>query len=155
MRDNILFSAFLIIILATTSIADISINGYIQTDNRLRLEEPKTWTWNENKLNMKLDAKPSDKIRAFGEIRLKGIGFSNANSTSDLQDKSKRNAIPYSLEMQEAYMDINSFLTKKLDLRIGRQVIVWGTADKINPSSNLCPDDLEDIFNFGEKIGVN
>ncbi|MGB9595050.1 MAG: DUF1302 family protein [Candidatus Poribacteria bacterium] len=154
-KNGIIFSVFLTIILVTISAADISINGYIQTDNRLRLEDPKVWTWNENKLDMKLDAKPSEKIRAFGEIRLKGTGFSNASNISDLQDKSKRNALPYSLEMQEAYMDVSGFLTKKLDLRLGRQVIVWGTADKINPSSNLCPDDLEDIFNFGEKIGVN
>jgi len=31
----------------------------------------------------------------------------------------------------------------------------WGTADKINPTSNLSPDDLEDIFNFGEQLGTN
>ncbi len=155
MKKIILFSVFLITVLVIKSVADMSINGYIQTDNRFRLEEPKIWTWNENKLDLKLNAKPSDRIRAFGEIRLRGTGFSNASSISDLQDKSKKNAMPHSLEMQEAYIDINQFLTKKLDLRLGRQVIVWGTADKINPSSNLCPDDLEDIFNFGEKIGVN
>ena len=52
-------------------------------------------------------------------------------------------------------MDLYGFGLKNLDIRIGRQIIVWGTADALNPTSNLSPDDLEDIFNFGEKFGVN
>jgi len=46
-------------------------------------------------------------------------------------------------------------LTSTLDIRIGRQRIAWGTADKLNPTDNLNPDDLEDIFDFGKHLDSN
>lgn len=45
------------------------------------------------------------------------------------------------------------FLTKKLDLKIGRQRIAWGTADKLNPTDNLNSYDMEDILDFGRHRG--
>jgi len=48
---------------------------------------------------------------------------------------------------------LNGFLTKNLDVTIGRQRIAWGTADVINPTDNLNPYDLEDILDFGRHRG--
>ena len=45
------------------------------------------------------------------------------------------------------------FLFKNLDIKIGRQIIVWGKADKINPTSNLNPPDMEDVLDFGRRRG--
>ena len=38
-------------------------------------------------------------------------------------------------------------------MKIGRQRITWGTADKLNPTDNLNPYDLEDILDFGRHRG--
>jgi len=38
-------------------------------------------------------------------------------------------------------------------VKIGRQRIVWGTADKLNPTDNLNPYDLEDVLDFGRHRG--
>jgi len=71
----------------------------------------------------------------------------------DLQSKDK--VYKWELEFREAYLDLYQFGLQDLDVRIGRQIITWGTADRLNPTSNICPEDLEDVFNFGEQSGVN
>ena len=43
------------------------------------------------------------------------------------------------LEVREAY--VNAYLGP-VDLRLGKQVIVWGRADVLNPTNNLTPNDL-------------
>ena len=132
----------------------VSITGYIQTDNRIQTKSNK-FTWNENRLNLRLEGAPSDKYHYFSEIRLRGFGFPVTSQFADLQLQEKNKVYPWGLEFREAYVDLYGFGLKNLDIRIGRQIIVWGTADALNPTSNLSPDDLEDIFNFGEKFGVN
>jgi len=134
--------------------SDLSINGYIKTDNRLRYDTKK-FTWNENRLNLKFEDAPSDKYHFFSEVRLRGFGFPNVAQSSDLQRREKDKVYRWGLEFREAYLDLYQFGLENLDLRIGRQIISWGTADKLNPTSNISPDDLEDIFNFGEQLGTN
>ncbi len=41
--------------------------------------------------------------------------------------------------LREAYLDAR---LRDLDLRIGKQIIVWGRADRINPTDNLTPRDF-------------
>jgi len=132
----------------------VSITGYIQTDNRIQTKSNK-FTWNENRLNLRLEGAPSDKYHYFSEIRLRGFGFPVTSRFSDLQLQEKNKVYPWGLEFREAYVDLYGFGLKNLDVRIGRQVIDWGTADALNPTGNISPDDLEDIFNFGEKLGTN
>jgi len=132
----------------------VSITGYIQTDNRIQTKSNK-FTWNENRLNLRLEGAPSDKYHYFSEIRLRGFGFPVTSRFSDLQLQEKNKVYPWGLEFREAYVDLYGFGLKNLDVRIGRQVIAWGTADALNPTGNISPDDLEDIFNFGEKLGTN
>lgn len=130
------------------------LSGYIQTDNRIRTESSK-YTWNENRLNLRLEGAGSAKYHYFSEIRLRGFGFPSVTSTSDLQLREKDKVYGWGLEFREAYLDLYQFGLENLDLRIGRQIIKWGTADALNPTNNLSPDDLEDIYNFGAQLGTN
>ncbi|NJM31869.1 MAG: hypothetical protein HC848_01965 [Limnobacter sp.] len=41
-------------------------------------------------------------------------------------------------EVREAYLDFSLGL---LDIRLGKQIIAWGRADKLNPTDNLTPRD--------------
>jgi hypothetical protein len=43
------------------------------------------------------------------------------------------------VDVREAY--VNAYLGP-LDLRLGKQIIVWGRADLLNPTSNLTPVDF-------------
>ena len=132
--------------------ADFSINGYLKTDNRM-LTDDKSFTWNENQLGLKFEGSYSSNYHLYSEVRLRGFGFPEVSQTTDLQGKD--NIYKLELEFREAYLDLYQLGLQDLDVRIGRQVITWGTADKLNPTSNICPEDLEDVFNFGEQAGVN
>jgi len=117
------------------------------------LKSHNDWAWNENRLTLKLDKKITDKSKFYSEAWLRNIGLPSPVSSADLYNKGIID--PYNLEIREAYVQVNGFLSKKIDLTIGRQQIVWGTADKFNPTNNLNPYDLEDILDFGRKRGAD
>ncbi len=57
-------------------------------------------------------------------------------------------------DLRELYLDLK---TGDLDLRAGRQLIVWGTVDNINPTDNLCPKDMRFFSSDVDerRLGVN
>jgi hypothetical protein len=131
----------------------LSISGELATDDRFLLKDNHDWAWNENRLTLKLDRKITDRSKFYGEVWLRNIGLPNLTGSSDLFNKGIVD--PYNLEIREANIQLYGFLTKNLDLTIGRQIIVWGTADKINPTGNLNPLDMEDILDFGRHRGTD
>ncbi|UCB46747.1 MAG: hypothetical protein JSV25_04830, partial [Spirochaetota bacterium] len=94
----------------------------------------------------------ADQYHLYANPELKVSALTVVSDLSGLQDNEQ--IAPYSLHLKEAYVDIYDFLLPFLDVRIGKQIIVWGTADKINPTSNICPSDLSDLFKWGEKQGI-
>jgi len=154
MKTHNIFVLIIFFIAVLLADNNARLTGYIQTDNRIRTAT-KTFSWNENRLNLILEGSPSSNYHYFSEIRLRGFGFPEVNQFEDLQIPEKNKAYKWGLEFREAYVDIYGFVADDLDIRIGRQIIAWGTADALNPTNNLCPNDLEDIFVFGEKLGVN
>ncbi|MDD3280840.1 MAG: hypothetical protein PHC83_04635 [Bacteroidales bacterium] len=123
------------------------ISGEFLTDERFLLKKDNDWVWNENRLTLKLDKKIEKKSKFHSEVWLRNIGLPNIAKSSDLYNKGIID--PYNIEIREAYIQVIGFLTKNLDLKIGRQRITWGTADKLNPTDNLNPYDMEDILDFG------
>jgi len=149
---------FLILLLVTVSSItnaqeenNIKLSGELLTDQRFLLKSPNDWAWNENRLTLRLDKKITDNSKFYSEVWLRNIGLPGITQSSDLYNKGIVD--PYNLEIREAYLQLYGFLTKNLDVTIGRQRIVWGTADKLNPTDNLNPLDLEDILDFGRRRG--
>jgi hypothetical protein len=127
--------------------------GYLQTDTRFNLKDDNGFSWQEYRLDLKVEVKPSEKTHFYSEIWLRSWGFPNVQNSSDLMDKDK--VSPWNLDLREAYVDLYGFLFDNLDIRIGRQRIAWGTGDKLNPTDNLNSYDLEDIWDFGRHLGSN
>ena len=125
----------------------LKISGELSTDDRFLLKNKNDWAWNENRLTLKLDKKITDNSKFYSEVWLRNIGLPGLTTSAGLYNKGIVD--PYNLEIREAYVQMFGFLTKNLDLKIGRQRIVWGTADKLNPTDNLNPFDMEDILDFG------
>ncbi|MBN1417056.1 MAG: hypothetical protein JW973_18310 [Bacteroidales bacterium] len=125
----------------------LKISGELLTDERFLLKDENQWAWNENRLTLKFNKRITDRSKFYGEVWLRNIGLPNIVSSSDLYNKGIVD--PYNLEIREANIQLYGFLTRNLDLTIGRQRIVWGTADKINPTDNLNPYDMEDVLDFG------
>ncbi len=127
------------------------LSGELRTDQRFLFQEKNPWAWNENRLTLRLDKSINGNSKFYSEVWLRNIGLPAITSSSDLYNKGIVD--PYNLEIREAYVRLNGFLTKNLDVTIGRQRIAWGTADVINPTDNLNPYDFEDILDFGRHRG--
>jgi hypothetical protein len=129
----------------------LAISGELLSDQRVLLKGSNNWVWNENRITLKLDKRSEEKSRFYSEIWLRNFGIPNIVSSSDLYNKGITD--PLNMEIREAYFRLNGFLTKRLDVTIGRQRIAWGTADKLNPTDNINPYDLEDVLDFGRHRG--
>ncbi len=130
----------------------LTLNGYIQTDDRLKFEGAKL-NFQEYRLDLKLEYKPFERARFFADVWLRSFKYPELSTISDLSDKKK--LLNFDADLREAYFDIYGLFTKNLDIRIGRQRIAWGTADKFNPTDNLNAYDMEDLWDFGRHLGSN
>jgi uncharacterized protein DUF1302 len=107
---------------------------------------------NENLIKAQLTLSISDRVKAVADVDFYWYGYSDVK---DIQaDTLHERVDPYRLEANAAYVDIYK-IAPKLDLRIGRQVVVWGTADKFNPTNNLNTLDLSDPLLFGKALANN
>jgi hypothetical protein len=103
------------------------------------------------RLDLHLRAQPSERLRLFIEGALKARGL--AAELTSLQDLScLQELAPLELELVEAYADVYGFLLPQLDLRLGRQRIVWGTAEKVSVIDNVNPLDLSDPWDLGRRL---
>ncbi len=114
-----------------------------------RTEKPGTLGRNENRLEFYFSYTPNKHIQIVGDIEPVFMGSSQAKELDDLASMSMLNR--FHMESRAAYVALNE-LAKGLDVKIGRQIVVWGTADKFSPTNNINPDDLEDRPLFTEPI---
>lgn len=147
----ILSSILTFLFCASVTAADLSISGSIQSETWAKFNNGEILN-NTNKFSLNFEL-GTDTYRLFAGPELKILGFPDTAETSDLQNTEK--VFQTSVDLREAYLDMYGFIIPALDIRVGKQIIIWGTADKINPTGNLCPSDMSDTFDFGEKLGVN
>lgn len=114
-----------------------------------RTDRPGTIGRNENRLEFYFNYTPNKHIQIVGDIEPVFMGSSQAKELDDLATMSMMNR--FHMESRAAYIALNE-LAKGLDIKIGRQIVVWGTADKFSPTNNINSDDLEDRPLFTEPI---
>lgn len=125
--------------------------GEVKTDIRYdvdRVSKP-GFSRNENTLRLFLTITPNEHIIMRGDTKFIWVGFSNELTLEGLTKRA--DVDPWSIENDALYIDVLN-IVKGLDIRIGRQIVQWGTADLFNPTDNINPDDLEDRLLFGENI---
>lgn len=104
---------------------------------------------NENRLEFYFSYSPNRHLQIVGDVEPVFFGVSQ---TQELDDLATRQMLtPFHVESDAAYIAVNDLLPN-LDLKVGRQTVVWGTADKFNPTNNINSDDLEDRPLFTEPI---
>ncbi len=131
--------------------AQAGVGGYLQTDLRLQTGRDNMFSWNENRLALTLSGSPVAGARYYSELWLSTFGLPDVSSSSNLSEPDR--VSPWGLDLREAYVDLYGFVFPALDIRVGRQRIAWGTADGLNPTDNLNPDDLRDVWDFGRHLG--
>ncbi|MCK4396914.1 hypothetical protein KAW96_10035 [candidate division WOR-3 bacterium] len=149
----VILALFGITVLGTPGLCmgDVDVSGNLELDKRfLTTDSVRIANYPYHELDLKLKSNPSQNLSLYSSLKLRLWDQNLALSSADLTKISSNN--PYELFLWEAYVDLYSFIFDRLDLRIGKQRIAWGTADKLNPTDNLNPDDFSDPLNFGEKV---
>ncbi len=90
------------------------------------------------------EAKQADMKAGYGEASLSvrtkkerfGDGFAELRLRYGMQGEPQQQTV---VDVREAY--VNAYLGP-LDLRLGKQIVVWGRADLLNPTNNVTPFDL-------------
>ena len=122
------------------------------TDGRFTTAADPQVSYQEYRLNLAADARPSDQASFHAEAWLMTSGISsNVTTSSDLFNL--QNVVPLTVDLREAYFELKGFIFENMDLKVGRQRIAWGTADRLNPTDNVNPYDLRDPWDFGRHLG--
>jgi hypothetical protein len=144
--------AALIAAVAARAEVEIDWGAFVENDLRVavdRVDEPAIQR-NQTTLGLDLNATLiPDALRFVGDLEVVWTGFSRDTEFEGLTQRAT--VSPFYLESQSAYVEVIDILPY-VDLRVGRQIVQWGTADMFNPTSNLNPPDLEDPLKFGEQV---
>jgi len=146
---SLFFSIFTIPVRAEDK---VDVKGFLSVDKRFLVPKSHTPIIDfYNNLQVEARAKPAEKVSALASLDVRYYDFPRpANNLESLQEINT--PTPAEFNLWEGYIDINGFLFKDLDLRVGKQRIAWGTADKLNQTDNLNPDDYSDPLDFGRKF---
>ncbi len=135
----------------------LELSGALEINQQLGLNKDQRNKYldykNLNILDLKAKSVYEGKATAVGEMRIKHTGFDQSRNLDEIGDRTS--AEPTQIELKEGYIDYKDFLLEKLDVKVGKQRIAWGTADGINPTDNLNPKNLENPIEFKERLAVN
>lgn len=131
--------------------ADNPVSGNILVDTRAEIDNG-TFSREEYRLTLKA-ARRIHELYAYGEVWFRGFGMTQ--SAAYLPQLQQYSSEPQTyLDVRQVYVEFYSFLLENLDVKIGKQVLNWGTADELNVTNNVNPYDLEDPFAFDNKLPV-
>jgi hypothetical protein len=148
---SIIFSLVLLVIAQTALAQQPQFHGFLKLDKRIRFGGDSLATEDfYNRFRIEMSTSLGEKLYTFASLDFRFYDFPRANSLRGLEEMDQQ--FPTDLSVWEAYADIYGFLVENFDLRVGKQRLAWGTADKLNPTDNLNPDDFSDLLNFAEKI---
>lgn len=122
-------------------------SGYWQTDLRSLVVDSVRYGSHELRLDLKAEARTGPRVRWYAELWTRALGPAPVSRLAGLTNQD------LNLNLREAYVNLHGVPWSQCDLRLGRQRIAWGTADKLNPTDNINPPDLEDIWDFGRHSG--
>lgn len=114
-------------------------DGYLQAENRVHVDiHSANLTFREYRLDLRAEYAASGKSKLCSELWFRDFGLSDADRID--------------VQMREAFFQVYGLGFDRLDVTLGRQRTAWGTADRINPTDNIDPYDLEDVWDFGRHL---
>lgn len=145
----ILLAGLLFLASLSCGMAQPSLSGFLELDKRFVTGGDSTYIDNfYNRFRLEMNAPVDSQLYLFSSLDLRFYDFPNPQSLSDLE--SLESEFPYELSMWEAFIDVYGLIFDDFDIRVGKQRIAWGRADKFNPTDNLNPNDFSDLVNFTE-----
>ncbi|NOZ01751.1 MAG: hypothetical protein GXP54_07665, partial [Deltaproteobacteria bacterium] len=141
--------------LASSWTDKIEFTGFIQSDIRFMIEDyrgPKQgdgykFEMNRNDVDLRIKVSPNDRVQAVVGGRLRFYGFNEAATIPELVGRDKID--PYDLQLNEAFLAVRGDIW---DLKVGRMIKTWGTADMFNPTDNINSHDFSDPLDYTAKV---
>lgn len=147
---NIIWISAILFSAGTVMGNGLELQGFVKIDKRMHINEGLSGGDTFGKLRLEAGYGLSENIysSASAEVRYYDLPM--------LEDFASENKLesdyPLDILLWEAYIEISPFISENLDIKIGKQRIVWGAADKFNPTDNLNPNDFTDMLDFGAKV---
>jgi len=127
------------------------VGGFLSLDRRFRVGDDSVVVADfYNRLRPELSVAPSDGVYLFASLDIRAYDFPATRSAADLEDPVRH--FPTEITLWEGYVQLWDFLVDGLDVRVGRQRIQWGTADKLNPTDVINAYDFSDLVNFTDRV---
>ena len=120
---RVLLSVLLVVIIPSLSLGEIEFHGFLRTHNSFRIQKPNDAMMLRNRFRLNPEIW-GDNVHGFAS-------FDVLNEVSGSENML--------VNLREAYIDIYS---KLIDLRIGKQQVVWGKADGYFINDIVNPLDL-------------
>jgi len=139
--------------LTAPALAEVELDwrGSLTSDLRLYVDDSLAYERSETTAYVKLWAGLDEHISFVGELAMVFTDNADPQDFAGLVDRTRLD--PYRFESDSLYVQFTNLLgAEGLDLRLGRQGIVWGSADRFHPTSNLNPLDVQDPIAFGQVI---
>jgi hypothetical protein len=134
-----------------TEVEEYRWRGYVQSGIRFTPDEAFDFLRSETTVASRLAARLGPHVAALANVRLV---FTERSEPADFAGLTNRSLLdPWRVESDELFVEFRDLGLDGLDMRLGRQVVIWGTADRFHPTSNLNPLDVEDPLQFGESMG--
>ncbi|MGI5861943.1 MAG: hypothetical protein ACOX6T_07770 [Myxococcales bacterium] len=136
----------------------VSFSGAAAADVRFNIEDYRgavpgdgyNFAMNRNDLDLRLEVTPSEKAIAVLDARLRYFGFNEATRLSETTSRDRVD--PFSVQVDEAFVSVRGVPHPAVDLKIGRMVQTWGSADMFNPTDNLSSRDFSDPIDYSRKV---
>jgi len=120
---------------------NVTISGVVKNETASRLEMDEFMKI-ENTVQMGIEYRPTDYLHLFGLFRFYYDGVFDAEEQyKPVKSKLYRTDVTNDW-LRELYVD---FLSNRLDLRLGRQQVVWGTADGVKILDAVNPTDMREF----------
>ncbi len=136
----------------------ITLSGVLAGDIRFNIENyrgPKqndgyNFAVNRNDLIIHSEITPIEKLVAVIDARLRYYGINDAATLPQLTDRDRID--PFSLQVDQAFVAARGVPFEWVDLKAGRMVQTWGSADLFNPVDNLNARDFFDPMDYSRKV---
>ena len=120
---------------------NIDINGFVEIDHISYFKN------NNSNSNINNRNQGILQLEFSSDLSEKAALYSSIEFRDDQSDPLRNRTY-----LDEGYIDL---YFNNIDFRIGKQIIIWGKADAINPTDNINPSDFSDILDTDdERIGM-
>lgn len=128
-------------VLAVNVTDKLTISGFLKNETAVRLEEFDKFMKIENMAQLEIEYRLTPQIYLFGILR---EWYDSAfDAEEDWEHVRKIMCRTKGTDwLREAYID---YYSNKLDIRIGKQQVVWGTADGVKLLDVVCPMDMREF----------